>query len=722
MTLKMAATAKGFLSKLKSDSSANSDVELVQAKLRIKVECIVLLYLLISFAFSGLSSHEFSTLCYLVGFMGIATVLYRSVHRKPGDYPNRKVFAVVLDTVAITFFMYRGGDTAAIMFPLYLWVTLGHGFRFGTKYLVLSQLANIGGFLFLCEYNAFWHGISAKSVFLATLIIIPLYAITLIKVLTSAAEKAREASEEKTRFVSNMSHEIRTPLHGIIGISELLGIRSYDEEYRGLCDSLSKSANVLLRLVNDVLDFAKIESGKLEITKRSFNLHALMEDTTRVFQGEALGKNIQIKLAIASGVQRQWLGDAQHIQQVLMNLIGNAIKFTQNGFINVTVDVATTEGEMSTLRFRVQDTGIGIPDKFQSRIFERFAQVKDANLTQYRGTGLGTAISKQLVEAMGGSISFTSKENVGSTFWFELPMQVSDLATSAAPEHANLSAWIANENVQYRGSLRILVAEDNETNQLIINKILEKSGFQFDMVSDGEEALDTLLSDEYDVALLDMQMPHLSGIEVCKAYKMIHSDNREIDFIMLSANVDQRERAKAMQVGFSECLPKPIESAKLLSLLDKKARSRSEMREMLAPSVSPSLQENRIETDFQLIDFSILRELASLSNDKNFLYEVVASFSSDVLKSIEAMEESLRDERYMEVQRHAHAMQGTASNVGVVAISKIGRDIEKMNPLQAAEQVPNLLVQARKLHAEAVQSLSESLAAITKGEEKNLIH
>jgi two-component system sensor histidine kinase RpfC len=719
MKLKLAATAKAFLSRLKSDPSANADVELVQAKLRIKVECVVLLYLLISFAFSGVSSHEFATLCYLVGFMGIASVLYRSVHKKPGDYPNRKIFAVILDTVAITFFMYRGSATAAIMFPLYLWVTLGHGFRFGTKYLVLSQLANIGGFLVLCAYHPFWHGINTKSVFLATLIIIPLYAVTLIRVLTSAAEKAREASEEKTRFVSNMSHEIRTPLHGIIGISELLGIRRYDEEYRGLCDSLSKSANVLLRLVNDVLDFSKIESGKLEITKNSFNLHALMADTTAVFQGEALAKNIRIKLAVAPGIQRDWVGDAQHIQQVLINLIGNAIKFTQNGSISVTVDVVLIEDDMSRLRFSVQDTGIGIPDKFQSRIFERFAQAKDATVTQYRGTGLGTAISKQLVEAMGGSISFTSKENMGSTFWFELPMQVSNVATSAVSENKNLSAWIANEEVQYRAGLRILVAEDNETNQLIINKILEKSGFQLDMVSDGEEALDTLLSDEYDAALLDMQMPNLSGIEVCKAYKMIHPNNQKIDFIMLSANVDQREREKAMQVGFSECLPKPIESAKLLALLDKKARAKSDLS---AHPAALSVQENGGEADFQLIDFSILRELASLSSDKNFLLEVVASFNSDVIKSIDGIDESLRDNRFTELKRHAHAMRGTASNLGVVAISKIGLDIEKMNPLQTVEKVPNLLVQLRKFHAEAVQSLMEAVSAISEGEEKNFIH
>lgn len=719
MNMSIAAIAKGFLSKFKSDSAADTDVELVQAKLRIKVECIVLLYLLISFAFGGLASHEIVTLFYLVGFMGIATVLYHSVRKKPGDYPNRKIFAVVLDTVAITFFMYRGAETAAIMFPLYLWVTLGHGFRFGTKYLVLSQLANIGGFLFLCAYNPFWHGIVAKSVFLATLIIIPLYAITLIKVLTSAAEKAREASEEKTRFVSNMSHEIRTPLHGIIGISELLGIRNYDEEYRGLCNSLSKSANVLLRLVNDVLDFSKIESGKLEITKSAFNLHALMGDTAEVFRSEALAKNIQIKLAIAPGLDRNWIGDAQHIQQVLINLIGNAIKFTKDGSISVTVDVVSCEGKMSRLRFSVQDTGIGIPDKFQSRIFERFAQAKDSSISQYRGTGLGTAISKQLVEAMGGNISFTSRENVGSTFRFELPLQVSDVATLEKPENASLSSWLGNEGVQYRAGLRILVAEDNETNQLIINKILEKAGFQVDMVSDGEEALDSLLADDYDVALLDMQMPNLSGIEVCKAYKMIHSYNQKIDFIMLSANVDQREREKAMQVGFSECLPKPVESAKLLVLLDKKARSKNEMAVRISV---PHSQSNSGKTDSGLIDFSILHELAALSNDRDFLSEVVASFSSDVLKSIEAMEESLRDKRYMEVQRQAHAMQGTASNVGVVAISQIALEIERMNPLQVVEKLPMLLMQARNFHAQAVQLLAERVSIIAEGVEKNFAH
>ena len=423
MKTSTATVVTELLQKLKGNPSPDVDVELGQAKLRIEVESVVLLYLLASFAFEGITLKEFSTLFYLICFMAVAAVLYRAVRSKPGDHPSRKVFAVVLDTIAITFFMYRGEETAAIMFPLYLWVTLGHGFRFGAKYLVLSQLANIGGFLVLCAYNPFWHGINTKPVFLVTLIIIPFYAITLIKKLTLAAEKAQEASEEKTRFVSNMSHEIRTPLHGIIGISELLSIRNHDEEYRNLCDSLSKSANVLLRLVNDVLDFSKIESGKLEITKKPFDLHELMKDTTQVFRGEALRKNTQVKLVIAPALHRQWLGDAQHIQQVLINLIGNAIKFTEHGTITVTVDTVPNEDETTRVRFSVQDTGVGIPEEFQARIFERFAQANASTPTQYRGTGLGTAIARQLVEAMGGSISFTSKTKVGSTFWFELPLQ-----------------------------------------------------------------------------------------------------------------------------------------------------------------------------------------------------------------------------------------------------------------------------------------------------------
>jgi two-component system sensor histidine kinase RpfC len=706
MKSNLVGLAKTIAVSLKRDPEGTADVEFAQAKLRVIIKCIVFLYLLFSFAVEGLSHPETATLFYLIGFIGIAIALCNFVRKKPGTYPLRRLFASFLDAFAITFFMHRGGETAAIMFPLYLWVTLGHGFRFGPKYLFFSLFANLIGFLFLCTNNSFWQRADTKWVFLLTLIIIPFYAISLIKKLRTAVEKAQEASEEKSRFVSNMSHEIRTPLHGIIGISELLSVRQYDEEYRALCDSLSKSASVLLRLVNGVLDFSKIESGKLEITTKPFDLYELMEDTVKVFRNEADKKSIVMQLAIETGMVRHWVGDARHIQQVLINLIGNSLKFTQNGAIVLKVEHAGNE-DGAHVRFSVQDTGIGIPEEYQSKIFERFSQAPGSATSQYRGTGLGTTIAKQLVEAMDGRIGFISRQGTGSTFWFEVPLQHSDEVQSAAFQNLKLNAWAETDEVQYRRKLKILVAEDNEVNQLIIAKILKISGFKFDIASDGEEALEALKHRQYDVALLDMQMPNMSGIEVCKAYKIIRPQDRHIDFIMLSANVDQREREKAISVGFSECLAKPIESGKLLALLDRKAQPESDR---LQANKNTRLELPADEKNgFRLIDRSILLELLSLYRDKEFLNNVIASYSEYVIKSTDAIEDSLHKQRFMDVQRHAHAMRGIASNLGVVSISSIAHEIETMNPLQVKENVPGLLVKIREFHPQAVEALSKAV-------------
>ncbi|MES2536531.1 MAG: ATP-binding protein [Pseudomonadota bacterium] len=704
------AKAIMWLRGLRRPPSGEVDVELDQARIRVIIESLVFVYLLVSYTLDGFTGSEAFTLSYVLGFLLVATWFYMGTQKYPGHYTARKVSVTVMDTIAITLLLYFGGATAAILFPLYLWVTLGSGFRYGRRYLFLSQILSIIAFLILCRVSEFWAGIpETTSVLLATMIVIPLYATNLIGRLTSAVAKAQEASDAKSRFVSNMSHEIRTPLHGIIGIGELLSVRKYDEEYKSLCDALSKSAQALLHLVNDVLDIAKIESGKLEIALTSFDLHALAEDTTRIFFSQAAAKNIQTNLHIDPALQKYWIGDAPHIQQVLMNLIGNAVKFTQKGSVFVKVDLMKAEGTKSVVRFSVEDSGIGISKEFLSKVFERFSQVSDSAGTKYRGTGLGTTVAKQLVEAMGGTINVTSQENIGSVFWFDLPLELSEESRMKPAESLSLSTFIADTPLRhaYRDQLKILVAEDNKTNQMIIRKILEMAGFQFDLVPDGEQALDALLQSEYDIAILDMQMPNLSGIEVCQSYKVINPNDSNIEFVMLSANVDQRDKDLALKVGFSECLPKPLESGRLLGVLDKKAEAVFEAASRLAKGSDRDTSH--------LIDPAALTQLAGLSPDPQFLTDTIASFNYQVLKSLNAMEDDLRHQRYSSLQAHAHDLIETSANVGAIGILAIARDIEKMERSEIAENVKRLLPELRKLRGESVQHMTRLAKQLQSG-------
>lgn len=675
-----------------------NDVERDQARVRVTIEVIALIYLLFSFYFSGFDQHELYTIFYLCQFIVLALLIYVLIRKYPGHYVSRKLFVAVLDTAAITFFMYRGEETGAIFFPLYLWVTIGTGFRYGRRYLFFSQLLSIAGFLFLCRYSWFWSEIETIHVFLAVLIIIPIYATSLIRRLTEAIEKAREASEAKSRFVSNMSHEIRTPLHGIIGIGELLSLRNYDEEYRGLCERLSKSAQLLLQLLNDVLDFSKIESGQFEIVKQPFNLHDVVTNISDILFAQVDQKSIRTDLIFGEDLSKYWIGDSKHIQQVLMNLIGNAVKFTEQGSITLSVSLISQKETSSTIRFLVKDSGIGMSPEFLTKIFDRFSQESDLSQTRYKGTGLGTTIAKQLVEAMGGSIGVESAPNIGSKFWFDLPMEEAEEAAINVPAPQELKAWNKTDHAS-RKDLRVLVAEDNETNQIIISKILETAGFSFELATDGEAALDKLLEEKYDVALLDMQMPGLTGIEVCKAYKMIHHDDKHIKFIMLSANVDHENQQLALQTGFSFCLPKPIESATLLSLIDQVNVSLSN------PELHVAIDKNE-NADISIVDPVVLTELANFSSNDGFLREVLQSFDLEILKNLKGIETDLANSKFILVKGYAHAMRGTSSNVGAVALRNIAASIEKMTANELVENVGDLLPQLRILHEESVRLLN----------------
>ncbi|MEW6591346.1 MAG: ATP-binding protein, partial [Pseudomonadota bacterium] len=334
---------------------------------------------------------------------------------------KRRLFGAVVDFSTASFLLLIGGETSAPLVGIYLWVTLGNGFRYGVGYLYFSTALAAIGFGSVLALNSFWHANMALGFgILFTMVIVPLYAASLMRQLHAAVKRANEASLAKSSFLANMSHELRTPLNGVIGVADLLAETPLNKEQQELAQIIRSSANTLLELIDKVLDISRIESGRLVTTDEDFDLHRLVNGTAAMLSPLAQGKGLVLAAHIAPQTPFHLHGDARHLRQILVNLIGNAIKFTEHGRVDVYIRPVGL-GEPQRLRFEVVDTGIGIPEAAQARIFDSFTQA-DASVTRrYGGSGLGTAIAKHLVETLGGQIGLHSREGEGTTIWFELP-------------------------------------------------------------------------------------------------------------------------------------------------------------------------------------------------------------------------------------------------------------------------------------------------------------
>lgn len=376
------------------------------------------------------------------------------------------------------------------------------------------------------------------------------------KELEREKNRAQNATKAKSQFLANMSHEIRTPINGVIGMSYLLLQTTLSDKQRKYLEKIDDSAKSLLNIINDVLDFSKIEAGKFTIEKIEFNLQESIKKVINHLELLAREKNININVEYGEGVGKYFLGDALRISQVLTNLLGNAIKFTHDGNINIYV----TKRENEKFRFEVKDSGIGLSEKEQKKLFISFSQADDSTTRKYGGTGLGLAISKQLVELMGGKIWVESKEGVGSSFIFEIELREIEPQLSKS----------SDEKVEFDKNIlhakKILIAEDNHTNQLVLLGLLEDYVKEIDIANNGKEAVDMFEKGKYELIIMDLQMPVMDGYE---ATRLIRNIDRDIPIIALTANTMKEEIQKTKAVGINEHLVKPLNMEKLFTTLSK---------------------------------------------------------------------------------------------------------------------------------------------------------
>jgi two-component system sensor histidine kinase RpfC len=631
------------------------------------------------------------------------------------------VASAISDPLVLSIWIALTGKFGGVIAGFYLFTTLGFGFRTGRPLMYLCQIVSVASFMLLLATTSYWqeHTIFWIAL-LIPMLVVPFYASTLIEQLREAREHAERQSLAKSDLLAKVSHELRTPLTGIMATTELLSIENSDHAVRRRTETILSLSESLLSEINDLLDQAKYSSSAIQLSPTPTDLRQRTANLSETFGTMARKKNITFQAGIDPTLASTVSVDGHHLDRILLNLIGNAIKFTETGGVDMTIDVVASTPESYRLRFTVADTGIGIPEEFHQKLFQPFSQVDQGPNRRYGGTGLGLALSRKLVQAMGGNLRFESEVGKGSRFWFELDLARCAPLSIEKPAEADTAR---------PAPLRILVVEDNRTSSALIRELLMLDGHEVDICDSGIAALERLTRESYDVLLLDYNLGDMDGAQVLRTYRFGRIDAAPA--IFLTADATAQTSARLLDAGAAGIVYKPVTRANLRDALvrlpDRRIIPAQTPAAVVAPVAADIARLDRPAlrvVPINPLDEDILRELRDLNAiNAGFLGKLLSQAEVDIARACQQLSDAFANRSYATVPNVAHALKGVSANVGAVRLATLAGTLLQMSNDEYEAQGDRLAADLRECTRITVVALRQTIAdSVSSGGNSGTLH